>query len=67
MFELGKVSLTLDPLWEDGGIIQFGFTNTAAGFEPTGVYYDNVCFAVLGDADNNGEFNNFDIGSFVLA
>lgn len=66
-FVRGKVSLTMDPAWEDGGVIQFGFTSTSSLYEPTGVYYDNVCFAVLGDANNDGALSNLDIASFVLA
>ncbi len=67
VFEHGKVSVTMDPAWEDGGIIQFGFTTTSTLFLPTGVYYDNVCFGVLGDANNDGVFNNSDIAGFVMA
>ncbi len=67
VFEHGKVSVTMDPAWEDGGIIQFGFTTTSTLFLPTGVYYDNVCFGVLGDANNDGVFNNSDIAGFVTA
>ena len=48
VFEQGEVSITFDPAWIDGGIIQFGFTTTSSGFEPTGVFYDNVRFAVPG-------------------
>ena len=71
VFAHGKVSLAFDVGWTDGGIVQFGFTSTRDGGaspdESTGVYYDNVCFAVLGDANNDGVFNNLDIASFILA
>ena len=32
--------------------------------ENTGHYYDNVCFFVLGDANDDGVLNNLDIGAF---
>lgn len=71
VFAHGKVSVTFDADWTEGGIVQFGFTSTRDGSaspdQSTGVYYDDVCFAVLGDANGDGVFNNFDIASFVLA
>lgn len=67
VWEHGKVSITMDPAWTEGGVVQFGFTTTSSEFEPTGVYYDNICFAVLGDANDDGAFNNNDIAAFVLA
>ena len=71
VFAHGKVSLTFDADWINGGIVQFGFTSTHNGgasiAESTGVYYDNVGFAVLGDANGDGVLSNFDIASFVMA
>ena len=70
-FATGEISLTMDPGWTNGGIIQFGFTSTrdggAAVTENTGHYYDNVCFFVLGDANGDGVVNNLDIAAFSLA
>ena len=71
VFAHGKVSLTFDAGWTNGGIVQFGFTSTRDGSaspdESTGVYYDNVCFFVLGDANADGVLNNLDISAFSQA
>lgn len=39
----GTVELFIDPSWE-GQLLQFGFVNTASGFSPTGIFYDNLVF-----------------------
>ena len=66
-FAPGSVSLTFDPAWTTGGIVQFGFTSTVLGSDPSGVYYDNVNFFVLGDANDDGVLDNLDSASFSLA
>jgi len=67
-------SLTLDltdPLLE-GQILQFGFRNTANGFNGSAVDYDNVRLTVssppiclLGDVDLNGNVDFLDIVPFI--
>ena len=65
-------SLTLDlsdPLLE-GQILQFGFRNTAGGFNGSAVDYDNVTLTVgsgvlLGDVDMDGFVNFSDIAPFI--
>ncbi|MFN3190116.1 MAG: PEP-CTERM sorting domain-containing protein [Aureliella sp.] len=37
----GQLQLTIDPTWV-GETLQIGFTNTASGFEGSGVFYDNI-------------------------
>lgn len=32
----------------DGQILQFGFSNTATAYEPSGIFYDNVRFCITG-------------------
>lgn len=44
-FSGGSLSIDIDNAW-DGYILQFGFRNTAQNFSPTGVYYDNLNFAL---------------------
>ena len=70
-FTNAEISLTLDEGWDDGGILQFGFRSIRDGGanpdETTGVYYDNVCFYVLGDANDDGVLNNLDITFFGQA
>lgn len=41
-----QLSLLIDGAWE-GDILQFGFQNTAANFEPSGVFYDNINVAAV--------------------
>ena len=69
VFAPGSVSITFDPGWIAGGLVQFGFTSTATNYEPSGIYYDNVDFAnfVRGDANDDGVINNLDINAFALA
>ena len=67
-------SLTLDlsdPLLE-GQLLQFGFRNTAGGFNGSAVDYDNVSLTVnsvpeclLGDVDLSGEVDFSDIAPFI--
>ncbi len=38
-----SLSIAIDPSLE-GQILQFGFLNTAADYEPSGIFYDNVNF-----------------------
>ena len=71
---LATNSLTLDltnPLLE-GQILQFGFRNTASGFNGSAVDYDNVQLLVsstpvclLGDVDLSGAVNFLDITPFI--
>ena len=67
-------SLTLDLTDPQlvGQILQFGFRNTANGFNGSAVDYDNVQFTVisapdclLGDVDLNGTVNFLDIQPFI--
>ncbi len=44
-FTTSSLDVTIDGAW-DGFIIQWGFINYATGFAPTGVWYDNVSFAL---------------------
>lgn len=37
-------SLSIDVAGLDGQILQFGFSTTSTNYEPTGNFYDNVCF-----------------------
>ena len=67
-------TLTLDlsdPLLE-GQILQFGFRNTAGGFNGSAVDYDNVSLTVisppkclLGDVDLSGTVDFGDISGFI--
>ena len=41
-----QLSLLIDGAWE-GDILQFGFQNTATGFEDSGVFYDNINVAAV--------------------
>ncbi len=41
------LSIYIDPSL-DGQILQFGFSNMASGYEPSGVYYDNVVWGING-------------------
>ena len=38
----------------NGQLLQFGFVNTSKLFGPTGVYYDNLVFALAPDTDGDG-------------
>jgi hypothetical protein len=40
--------LEIDVAGMDGQILQFGFSSTAANYEPCGVFYDNVAFSPNG-------------------
>ena len=40
------VEATLDESL-DGQILQFGFSNSATGYNPSGVFYDNVNFSIV--------------------
>jgi len=42
-----SISIYIDASLE-GQILQFGFSNTASGYEPSGVYYDNVVWGITG-------------------
>lgn len=44
-FAGGSLSIEINNAW-DGYILQFGFRNTAQNLSPTGVYYDNLNFAL---------------------
>lgn len=66
-FAPGSVSLTFDPAWSAGGIVQFGFTSTVIGTDPSGVYYDNANFCVLGDANDDDALDNLDISASAQA
>lgn len=46
VWQTGTLSQTLDAAWVNGGIIQFGFTNGVQNFEDSGMFYDNVSWAV---------------------
>ena len=38
----------------NGQLLQFGFVSTSKQFGPTGVYYDNIVFALAPDTDGDG-------------
>ena len=71
---LAANSLTLDlsdPLLE-GQILQFGFRNTAGGFNGSAVDYDNVGLTILpdcliGDVNLDGTVSFLDISPFISA
>lgn len=46
-FDSALLSIVLDPIWINGGVIQFGFGNTAANVDNSGIYYDNINFGVI--------------------
>ena len=53
-----------------GELLQFGFESTAANFDPTGVFYDTLSFAVasdtlLGDFNGDGAVDCGDLDSYV--
>lgn len=69
-FTSGTLSQTLNPVWEDGGIIQFGFNNRVGRYEGSGIFYDNLSFSdaaatVLGDFDGNGMVDCADLDFFL--
>jgi len=43
-FQDGQLSITLNPGYVDGGIIQFGFNNLVGSSDGSGMYYDNACW-----------------------
>ena len=49
-----------------GQLLQFGFANTAANFEPSGVFYDNVIFGRPGAADSDGDGVGDDVDNCLL-
>ena len=69
-FTTGTLSQTLNPLWEDGGTIQFGFNNLVGRFEGSGIFYDNLSFvdaasAPVGDFDVDGDVDCDDLDSYI--
>ncbi|MGB5396318.1 MAG: hypothetical protein WBN96_04165 [Gammaproteobacteria bacterium] len=44
----GQLSMTLNSIWANGGIIQFGFNNLVGNYEASGMYYDNACWSTDG-------------------
>jgi hypothetical protein len=42
-----SISIELDSAALAGQTLQFGWDTTATGFDPSGVYYDNLKFIVL--------------------
>jgi len=50
VFQDGKLSVTMNPAWENGGIIQFGFNNLVGNYDGSGRFYDNACWTNDGGA-----------------
>jgi hypothetical protein len=48
-----EVSITIDPSL-DGQVLQFGFSNLATNWTPTGVFYDNISFTEQLNYDSLG-------------
>jgi len=59
------LQITIDPAWV-GQTLQFGMLNVAANADPTGIFYDNLCFASDGscvaavDTDSDGVDDSVD-------
>jgi hypothetical protein len=49
-----QIALAVDGVAQFQQILQFGFHTTATGYEPSGVFYDNVCFNRTGVCDIGG-------------
>ena len=41
-FQSAELQQILNPVWTNGGFIQFGFNNAVDNFDPSGRFYDNV-------------------------
>jgi beta-glucanase (GH16 family) len=46
-WETFTLDLAIDAEALEGQLLQFGFTNTATNFDPSGIYYDNVDFGIF--------------------
>ena len=69
-FTSAQIEITLNPVFEDGGVIQFGFNNTVGRDEGSGIFYDNVSFVLegstaTGDFDGNGVVDCDDLDGYV--